>query len=181
MNINTLRKSYDKLNPKERYTAIHSAIIRNDEQERKALLQSAPRKTFSVPNTWGFTEGFRFLSTWHVLIQLGFAASFYWILQMDDLGEDEIHIGEKTFRLTDAFLLLQRRILEGREAWRAICMEYNLDPDAMLDGLPFIEMIEMTELIVTAGNRDEPIELTDLQETINGYRMAIETKRKEWE
>jgi len=181
MNINTLRKNYDKLNPKERFAALVAAALRNDDQERKALLQSAPRKHWSMPNTYGLSEAFIFLSMWHVINQLGYAASFYWLLQMDDLGENEIHIGEQVINFVDAFILLQRRILEGREAWRAICNEYGIDPDKMLDALPYVEMVEMDELMITVMNQNSPLELTDLQETINGYREAIESKRKEWE
>lgn len=90
MNINTIRKNYDKLNPKERFAALTAAVIRIDEQERKALLQSAPRKVFSFPNTYGLSEAFNFLSMWHVMNQLGYAASFYWLLQTDDWGGERI-------------------------------------------------------------------------------------------
>jgi hypothetical protein len=51
----------------------------------------------------------------------------------------------------------------------------------MLDDLPYVEMVEMSELIVRAMSKDNPIELTDLQESINGYRTVIETKSKNWE
>jgi len=181
MNINTLRKNYDKLNPKERFAALVAAALRNDEQERKALLQSAPRKHWSISNTYGLSDAFIFLSMWHVMSQLGYAASFYFLLEMDDLGASKIHIGEEVVNFGDAFILVQRRILEGREAWRAICNEYGIDPNAMVDGYPYVEMIEMTELIMRAMSNDNPIELTDLQETVNGYREVIESKRKEWE
>jgi hypothetical protein len=181
MNINKLRKSYDKLCVTERFAALVAAAIRNDDEECKALLQSAPRKTFSFPNTYGLSDAFQFLSMWHMMNQLGYTASFYWLLQMDDLGEDKIHIGEEPFDYNDAFILLQRRILEEREAWRAICNEYGIDPDKMLEYFPCVEMVEMSELIMRAMSKDSPIELTDLQENINGYRTAIEHKRKEWE
>jgi hypothetical protein len=181
MNINTLRKNYDKLNPKERFAALHAAALREDEQERKALLQSAPRKHWSLPDTHGLSDAFEWLSTWHVMNQLGYAAGLFWLMQMDDLGEEDVHIGEQTVNFGDAFSLLQRRILEGWEAWRAICKEYGIDPDAILEGLPHVETMEMTELIMRAASHASPIELTDLQATINGYRRAIETKRKQWE
>ena len=181
MNINTLRKNYDKLNSRERFAALHAAALRNDEQERKALMQSSPRKQWSIPTLRGLYDAFEFLAMWHVMSQLGYAASFYWLLQMEGWGEDEVQIGEQAVNFGDAYLLVQRRILEGREAWRAICKEYGIDPDASLEGLPYIEMIEMTELVARAGNQDSPLELTDLQENIDGYREAIESKRKEWE
>ena len=177
MNINTLRKNYDKLNPKERFAAIVAAGTREDDQERKALLQSAPRKTFSFPNTYGLSEAFIFLSMWHVLSQLGYAATFYFLLGQDETDPVKV----KGYDFNDARLLIQRRILEGREAWRAICREYGVDPEGLLGDFPEIEMIRMTELIVIRANEESPLELTDLQEAINGYREAIETKRKDWE
>ena len=181
MNINTLRKNYDKLNPKERFAAIVAAASRNDEQEREALLQSAPRKSFSVPHTWGLSDAFQFLSMWHAMNQLGYAVFFYFLLQMGDVDEREIQIEGKAIRFSDGFLLAQQRVLEGCEAWRQICKEYGVDPAVMLEGLPCLEMIQMIELIMRAANQDNPLELTNLQETIDGYREAIEHKRREWE
>lgn len=175
MNIKDLQKHYDKLTIKERFALIVAAGARNDDQEREALLRSAPRKVFSFPNTYGLSDAFEWLAMWHVLNQLGYAASFYFLLFYDD-GEIKI----KGFEYNDAMLLIQRRILEGRESWRAICKEYGVDPEILLEGLPYIEMIETTELMVRAANHDAPLELTDLPENIDGLRAAIEHKCKGW-
>ncbi|MCX6060334.1 MAG: hypothetical protein NTW69_19585, partial [Chloroflexi bacterium] len=111
----------------------------------------------------------------HVMNQLGLAATFYFLL----FNEGDIKI--KDFEYNDAMLLLQRRILEGCEAWRAVCKEYGVDDMKMLDGLPYSETIDMMELTVRAANADAPIELSDLADTIEGYKSAIETMRKKWE
>jgi hypothetical protein len=187
MNINTLRKNYDKLNPKERFAAIMAAASRNDEQEHIALLQSAPRKAFTVPNTYGLSEAFIFLSMWHVMNQLGLIAHFYYIPNVIN-DENEIirgvKIENKPFSYGDAMDFLAKRILTNSEAWRALCNEYGVDPDYLLSIFPYIEMIEVTELIMRAMNHESSLELTDLpdlENTINGYREVIESKRKEWE
>lgn len=176
-----LQKHYDKLTARERFAALTAAVIRNDEQERKALLQSAPRKVFSYPNTQGLYDAFFFLSMWHVMNQLGYAASLYFMLEMIWDESETIQIGDVIINFDDAFILVQRRILEGCEAWRVICKEYGQDPNFWLDTLPFVETLETMELITRAANKDNPLELTDLQETINGYRKAIETKSAGWE
>jgi hypothetical protein len=178
MNINAIQKHYDKLTVKERFAALVAAGMRGDDQEREALLRSAPRKTFSVPHTYGLSEAFISLSMWHVIDQLGYAVTFYFLIFNDEI-ESDIQI--EGFDFNDIMILLQRRILTGREAWRAICKEYGVDPEKMLEALPYTEMIDLVELIVRAANHDAPLELTDLQETIDGLRAVIETKRKEWE
>jgi hypothetical protein len=180
MNITTLRKNYDKLGNRERFAAIVAADLRNDNQERTALMQSAPRKQWSIPTVRGLSEAFDFLAMWHVMYQLGCAASLYLLLTMDEEPVNSLLEGEN-INFQDALLLVQRRILESREAWRAICNEYGVDPEGMLSGLPYLEMIEMVELVVRTANQLKPFELTDLQENINGYRETIEHKRKEWE
>jgi hypothetical protein len=176
MDIKNLRKNYDKLTVKERFAAIVAAGMRGDDQERKALLQSAPRKRFSIPDTWGISEAFEWAATWHVMNQLGYAASFYYLLFSED---ENFKIADVTYN--DAMILIQRRILTEREAWRAICKEYGVDPEKILEGLPYIEMIDLTELTARAAYIDAPLELPELQETIDGLRAAIEYKRKDWE
>jgi hypothetical protein len=175
MNINAIQKHYDKLTIKERFAALVAAGMRGDDQERDALLRSAPRKVFSFPNTYGLSDTFEFLSMWHVLNQLGYVASFYCLLGMGDDEREEIFDGAL------AGLLF---FLTNCEAWRAICKEYGVDPEKILEGLPFAEIMTMTELValrVYDALYNAPLELPELQETIDGLRAVIETKRKDWE
>jgi hypothetical protein len=184
MNINAIQKHYDKLTVKERFALIVAAGVRNDDQELDALLRSAPRKVFSFPNTYGLSDAFIFLSMWHVMNQLGLCASVYYIAIV---GEDEsklkgVKIAGKPFTFGDGMDFLFTRIMTNCEAWRVICKEYGVDPEKMLEGYPYIEMIDLTELTARTAYLDAPLELPELQETIiNGYREVIETKRKQWE
>jgi hypothetical protein len=176
MNMNTIQKNYDKLTATERFSMLAAAIARNDERDRAALIESSPTKTWTVPITYGLRDAFIFLSNFYVTMQLGYAGVFWYMLFMED---DKITMKFNGLGFDDAMILLQRRIITGCEAWRAVCAAYGVDPDKILEGHNFIEMIETTELMVRAASPD--LECLDLQENIESYKLAIETKRKDWE
>ena len=176
MDLKNIQKNYDKLTAGERFSLLFQANQRGDERERAALLQTAPTKTWKVPTTRGLGEAFIFLSDFHVNMQLGYASVFWYMLFYQD---DEIRMKYNGLDFNDAMILLQRRIITGREAWRMVCAAYGVDPVKMLEGHNFIEMIDITELMVSAANPE--LEYLDLQENIDGLKLTIETKRKDWE
>ena len=176
MDLKTIQKNYDKLTANERFSLLTAAIDRDDAQDRAALIASSPMKTWKVPITYGLRDAFEFLTNFHVNMQLGYAGVFWYMLFSEG---DGISMQFNGLSFNDAMILLQRRIITGRDAWRAVCAAYGVDPDKMLEGHNFIEMIETTELMVRAASPD--LELLDLQENIDSYKLAIETKRKEWE
>ena len=176
MDLKTIQKNYDKLTANERFSLLTAAIDRDDAQDRAALIASSPMKTWKVPITYGLRDAFDFLSNFHVNMQLGYAGVFWYMLFSEG---DGISMQFNGLSFNDAMILLQRRIITGRDAWRAVCAAYGVDPDKMLEGHNFIEMIEITELTVRSASPD--LECLDLQENIDGLKAAIETKRKDWE
>jgi hypothetical protein len=179
MNLAAIRKNYDKLTHDERFSLLTAAKVRDDTQERAAILAATPRKRWDVPTTRGLGDAWETLSYFHVIMQLGYIASLYSLLfyEVDELAINDR--GEK-IKQDDALLLIQRRMITSREAWRAVCKDYGVDPAAMIEGLPFSEMIDINELIIAAAN-DGKIETLDLQENIDALKGAIETLRKDWE
>jgi len=175
MDLKTIQKNYDKLTPTERFSLVFAAAARGDDRDRAALIESSPTKTWKVPITYGLRDAFEFISNFHVNMQLGYAATFWYMLFI----EDDITVKFNGLGFNDAMILLRRRIITGRDAWRAVCAAYGVDPDKMLEDHNFIEMIETTELMVRAASPD--LEYLDLQENIDSYKLAIETKRKDWE
>ena len=176
MNIAAIQKNYNKLTPTERFSLLTAAIDRDDAQDRAALIASSPMKTWKVPITYGLRDAFEFISNFHVNMQLGYAATFWYMLFCED---DETRMRFNGLDFNDAMILIQRRIITGREAWRIVCKDYGVDPDKMLERKNFAEMIGITELMVRASNPD--LEFLDLQETIDSSKLAIETMRQEWE
>lgn len=175
MDLKTIQKNYDKLTANERFSLVFAAAARGDDRDRAALIESSPTKTWKVPITYGLRDAFEFISNFHVNMQLGYAATFWYMLFI----EDDITVKFNGLGFNDAMILLRRRIITGRDAWRAVCAAYGVDPDKMLEDHNFIEMIETTELMVRAASPD--LEYLDLQENIASYKLAIETKRKDWE
>ena len=188
MNLNTLQKQYDKLRPEERVSALYAALARDDMEEFRTLARTAPRdKTFRVSNHAGLWDAFEWLGMFHTIMQLGEMASMYFVLfhEIDiDTVKVNLHISDdietKTYTTDEAVELCIRRMLEGRDAWRAICAEYNLDPSDALARLPFVETIELNELTARAFAKHKNIEI-DHTENLNTYRDAIAKKRAEWE
>jgi len=175
MDLKTIQKNYDKLTANERFSLVFAAAARGDDRDKAALIESSPTKTWKVPITYGLRDAFEFISNFHVNMQLGYAATFWYMLFI----EDDITVKFNGLGFNDAMILLRRRIITGRDAWRAVCAAYGVDPDKMLEDHNFIEMIETTELMVRAASPD--LEYLDLQENIASYKLAIETKRKDWE
>ena len=176
MDLKTIQKNYDKLTASERFSLVFAAASRGDDRDRAALIESSPTKTWKVPITYGLGDAFDFLSNFHVNMQLGYAGVFWYMLFSEG---DGISMQFNGLSFNDAMILLQRRIITGRDAWRAVCAAYGVDPDKMLEGHNFIEMIETTELMVRAASPD--LECLELQENIESYKLAIETRRKDWE
>ena len=177
MDLKTIQKNYDKLTIDERFSLIVAAGQRGDDRDRAALIQTAPKKTWQMPNTYGLSEAFEFASFWHVTTQLGYAASLYYFAVIGDES-----CSKKTADEIDkAVKLLQRRVLTGCHAWRIVCKDYGVDPDLFINDMPFIEMIELTELTADKAMQADDEPYIELQETIDGIKKAIEWQRKKWE
>lgn len=124
MNTKTLQKHYPKLSASERLALLIAAAARGDEAERYALLDSAPRLTFTVPHTYGLMRGFTRLALWHVASQLETAWTMAVLAHMDD---------DQSFH---AVLFAAYRFCMQADAWRAFCGEMGVKPDDALRDLP---------------------------------------------
>jgi hypothetical protein len=183
--IDQVKKHYDKLTAPERFALWTSAGARDDQAERRALLDSAPKVLFEFPHIKGLADGFADLTSYHLIQQLGTAGAFWMLIYLTDGEEypqrletieaEEIPTGETALTLT------ARRFLEGQEAYKAICAEYGIDPEA-LENLynPNPAWTAFTEIIIRRGLEMSETELTDLEATKAAYRTVIETKRAEW-
>lgn len=191
MNTNAIKKHYDKLTVEERVSAMIAARGRDDIEEYKTLGQTAPfGKTFRVHDYHGLLDAWEWLAMWHMMNQLGEIATLYFVLFHTE-GENPVNAikvnhhgaGEMKTELynpDDVIQLVMRRIVEGREAWRTVCREHNLDPNDALSRLPYIETIEIAGLIAECLLHEVDIQ-PDPEEVLNAYREVIRRKRAEWE
>jgi hypothetical protein len=185
--IDQLKKHYNKLTAPERFALMVSAGARGDKSERKALSDSAPKVNFEFPNTQGLAEGFDFLTAWHVIQQLGSAGTFWLLNTMAtdaEDGEAVTTLEGKQYVYGEAISLAARRFIEGMEAFKAVCQEYNIDPEILTGLYSGYEMLlAYTELVIKSfydENSVDANELKDLEETKQAYRSAIEHEREAW-
>jgi hypothetical protein len=180
--IDQVKKHYDKLTARERFALLVAASARDDETERRALLDSAPRVTFSFPHHHGIMEGFDFLTEYHIMQQLGTAGMFFLLTYLQDDPDRPIH-GPNGEEVTSesVITLTGRRFLEGLEGYNAVCQEYSIDPETMTETYNlYPELLEFVEIIIRRGFELSETELTDLEATKAAYRQVIETKRADW-
>jgi hypothetical protein len=183
--LDQLKKHYSKLTAPERFALMIAAAIREDKAEEDALEASAPKVNFEFPHTVGLSYGFRQLVKNHLINVLGWAGSFFMLMYMSEdanaarrlstIEAEEISTGETAITLT------ARRFLEGMEAFKAICGEYNIDPAAMEEIYnPFPMLLVMTEIITREAFKMSGTELTDLEKIKTEYRGVIEGSREHW-
>jgi len=177
--IDQIKKEYNKLTAPERFALMVAAGARGDQAERQALYNSAPKVTFEFPHVKGLADGFENLTTWHLIQQLGAAATFFMLIHWEDDDIDKPIIDGHT--LGDAIRLSMRRFLEGYEAYRAVCHECNIDPETLTGLYPnYDSVIGMATLVIRAMDNENPIELPDLESTKEAYRELIKHAREEW-
>jgi hypothetical protein len=183
--IESLKKHYDKLTAPERFALMIRAAIREDKAEESALEASAPKVNFEFPHTVGLSYGFRQLVKNHLIQQLGAAGSFFMLIYLSEDSRIDKHIeaieAEEIPTAETAITLVARRFLEGLEAFRAICQEYKIDPEAMNETYnPCPLLTVMVETIARRGLEMSDTELTDLEAKKAEYRAVIEESRQHW-
>jgi hypothetical protein len=182
--IDQLKKQYGKLSPSERFALIVAAVARDDETERKALMSSAPRKHWSMPDTYGLAQGFLALTDYHLINELGAAATI-WLMSYwheDDNGREYVDGATgKRYTINEAHALAVRNFITHADAFQAVCKEYKVDPAA------FHEICEIYGMMlvftdVTSRRFAEALkmEFPELEETKQAYRLIVEKHIKDW-
>jgi hypothetical protein len=162
VNTNALRKNYDKLTVKERFSAIEAAVSRHDDDELRALNDAAPRKTYSVVHHRFLSEAFLSLAMLHRCAQLEKAGLLLLIHTFDN---------ERGERIFPDLLALANQYRRDGEAWRQICAEYSIDPAAMLADLPGDGVIELSgEMIEILADEPDPVAVAQV---VQSWRDVI--------
>jgi hypothetical protein len=170
MNINALRKNYDRLTPKERFAAICAADLRGDDQERKALHDTAPKKTFAIKHHYGFWLAFERLSMFHQIRQLENAGLLILASQIDKPQDPD--------GLFESICNLAKRYQTGAAAWAVLCKEYGIDPHALTQDLPGAGVLDWASRLAELLQDDQ--DLPELQAYLDDFRESIEKMAGDW-
>jgi hypothetical protein len=179
-NNGTLQKNYDKLTPRERLALIFAAIARDDEAERRVLLDTAPRALYRLSHHQNAFDVLQLLALSYLVNQLNRACSISTLA----------HVGEENDAAYRAARIGAYLFCVQADAWRAFCGELGIDPHAMLAGfedalfsLEFAEKVARelaftfeetrAEMVKSFGNDAEVITseraLNELRAVFNAY------------
>ena len=172
MNSQTLRKNYDKLTARERYSAILAAAERGDKDELQALKKSAPKYCYNIRHHYGIVIAFECLAKDYIMNQLHLFILGLW-LGLEYL-KDADH-GNKTW---DRLVQVARAFLTQTEAWRKVCHEYQVNPDFFLKALPGGHVVSHGEEMARTLYDGE---LNEIESAVDSLRKVLENKAAEWE
>ena len=120
MNLKSIQRNYEHLTMLERLSLLDNAIARDDESEIRAVVAASPRKSYSEPDYVDLFEKITKVRFNNLLVRLGFAMNFDFLLRLDP-GDDE--------RISDDAKLAAYLYVRATDAWKAVSDELCLRPD----------------------------------------------------
>jgi hypothetical protein len=140
MNLTGLTRHYDLLTAWERLPLILAALNRDDAAEEKRLSDSAPTKTAGVPHHFGLWAGLTDLAVAHQMQQLervGYLLGGGLFLA---IAKGKATAKGKTIDEEEEpaprVRLLAFRLVVAADAWKLLCDELQVAPDAILRHMP---------------------------------------------
>lgn len=130
-------KHYDRLTAHERVSALFAAAARADKGEIQTLVHSAPRVHYTVAEHAGLFNGILHAAQLYRLWQLETAARLL-LIALYDWTPDSEQTAER------AGLYWVHLFKTRAAAWREVCSDYNIAPDAFNALLPGNDILEMT-------------------------------------
>jgi len=142
MNTAVLTRQYDKLTAQERLALLLAAEARGDRHEFNRLMETAPRKNYSVPHHAPLLDTFLDLSKLHFMQLLDTAACYFDAFEQPGRKRGR---GADPLEGWDMVLLLGYLFRTYLEGWRQFCAELNIDPEFMWNSWPGYETIKAAE------------------------------------
>jgi hypothetical protein len=130
MNANGLARHYDRLTAWERLPLLLAALNRGDDAEAERLADAAPTCPAAVPHHFGLWHGLTLLSVAHQMLQM--ERAYHMACATALLGSGRVS-GEEALR--QLRMVAFRFVIES-DAWKLLCAELRLDPEAILRHLP---------------------------------------------
>jgi hypothetical protein len=138
MNATSLARHYDQLTAWERLPLLLAALNRGDAAEAERLASSAPTRAALVPHHNGLWEGLGLLSVSHQMLQMVRAYRMVCATAVLGSGRD----GEGPLR---HLRMVAFRFVIDADAWKLLCAELRLDPEAILRHLPGCDLVRDME------------------------------------
>jgi hypothetical protein len=139
MNSLGLARHYDTLTAWERLPLLEAALNRGDDAKAERLTRSAPTRPALVPHYYGLWEGLALLSVVHQMMQLERACRLACGAGL--LAGRQV-VGEEPLR---RLRMSAFEFVVDDDAWKLLCAELSIAPDAILGHLPGCDLVHDTE------------------------------------
>jgi hypothetical protein len=179
MNANGLAKLYDRITVWERIPLLIAAQARGDDAEYKRLFDASPRRTAHIPEHLLDEHSLHVLALIYLGEQLYLAAShFFFLFKLqapdDPQPEDWLIAAE-----SNAYIFAR-----NAEAWRRLCSELSIAPEALYRPGPFLRYCEekmqanaptaeALQALFREWGRDAP-QLVTADELLIGWRNLLQ-------
>jgi hypothetical protein len=150
MNSHDLTRHYVQLTAQERFSLLLAAETRDDRQELRRLLDTAPRTPYSVPHHAPLLDAFLDLDKMHFMQLLETAACY---LEAFPPPERKRRKGAGPLEDWSEVMLLGYLFRTYLEAWHLFCEELQVDPEFMWKAWPGYATVKRAERI-SGGNPD---------------------------
>jgi hypothetical protein len=191
MNTPALRKQYPKLTERERFAALVAALIRDDEDEARALTDSASRELYESFEGGRLMRAFIVQALTYAAMQWKQAATTLLLASWAELPEEDADPQALSAEYAEAIGVSAYVFTARAEAWRALCQEYAIDGTALIDKLTadgdglelaLMEVIlskvaytqeQVTALVPKAAGEDA-VQITTADNLLSLWRDVIE-------
>lgn len=156
MKLPTLTRLYPKLTPWERLSLIIGACAREDTNERRRLLDSAPVVHLVTGDHHGLADAVEDLAKVVQMTLLEHVANFWratadeadWRMLDDSLEDEDGSEGEDGLRVGDTTRIRRHvafEFVQTLDGFRAFCESHQIDADYLLSELPGYESLREYE------------------------------------
>jgi hypothetical protein len=167
MNLKIIRKNYDALSLRERYSLFERALDRDDKSEIQAIVSASPKTLFQLTDFYFFKETVRLLQIANLLERLKYQEMFDLFFEhREEIADADIEKFETT---VDNILLCGYLYRIETDAWQAVGDEFGFD---VQDFRQMMSKDFMTFGILEIKDKT----MRELSFTDEGAKIAVERK-----
>ncbi|HMS38921.1 MAG TPA: hypothetical protein PKE69_01755 [Pyrinomonadaceae bacterium] len=171
MNLKSIRKNYDALTMRERYSLFWKAIMRNDESETDAIISASPKLNFRIADIAKFADDILTLHLLNLIERLNYSAMFNSFIELSQTkNEQDIENVINNLLLTGYLYRIET------DAWKAVGDEFGFDVEVFRERLSneyfAVELMQSNDALMREFSfQDEGVKKIMKEKKLNPAQM----------
>ena len=163
---------YESLTPAQRVIASIEALARGDEEEKRRLVTSCPKKTYTMTDA-AYSDKMEALLDMAMAVELdmrGCALTFFMLLYLEDNLDHDKH--EKLSALMEKVPPQIQEIVSIKQAWHNFLEDEGIDPATMDSAYQPLRHFALEWITALADNMDlkpDPETVRKCKDVLKGY------------